>query len=332
MSDIMIAKSSGTMNVKSMTAQWFAPTRIQATAVRIATLLLIVYATACVQGFASLQNLSSIIFTTASVGIAACGLALVTISGNLFMLSIGATTSVATIVFVSLLSFGIFPAVLMTLAMGVVLGLVQGGAIGRFKTNPIITSIAASSVITGLGSWFSGGRTLTSDVTVHWLGVGYLVPGIPNQIIILAVMLVATEFFLSRMRLGREIQLLGTNENTAALSGLRVNRAVMAAYIFASVAAVISGILIASQASQGNLSLGSGLDFSAIAAVLVGGIAINGGQGRIYDAAIGAFFLSIISNILLLRGYSLDIQLMVKGAVVLFSVLLGALMTRKYRK
>lgn len=330
MSDIMIAKPVMTMT--SMTRTWFAPTRIQATAVRFATVLLILYAASFVDGFASLQNLSSIIFTTTSVGIAACGLALVTISGNLFMLSIGATTSVATIIFVSLLGLGIMPALLITLVFGVLLGIIQGGAVGRFQTNPIITTIAASSVITGLGSWFSGGQTLTSDVSVHWLGVGYLLPGIPNQVLILSLVLLVTEFFLSRMRLGREIQLLGTNANTAKLSGLRVTRAVMVAYVFAAVTAALSGVLIASQASQGNLSLGSGLDFSAIAAVLVGGVAINGGQGRIYDAALGAFFLSIISNILLLKGFSLDIQLMVKGAVVLFSVLLGAFMTRKYRK
>ncbi|MEI8598993.1 hypothetical protein P4S64_19455 [Vibrio sp. M60_M31a] len=105
--------------------------------------------------------------------------------------------------------------------------------------------------------------------------------------------------------------------------------AVAMAYIIASSTASLTGILIASQNSQGNLSLGAGLDFSAIAAVLVGGVAIAGGHGRIKDAVFGALFLAIVGNVLLLAGFSLDMQLMVKGAVVLISVVLGALLSRK---
>lgn len=308
------------------------PNRIQATAVRILTLVIALLAGVFVDGFATLQNLSSILFVTVSVGIVACGLALVTISGNLFMLSISATVSISTIVFASLLDYSILLAIVVTLFIGALFGLLQGAAVGLLKTNPIITTIAVSSVITGLGSWYSGGRTITSDVSLQWLGVGHLMPGIPNQILVLLLVLLASEFFLSKMRLGRELQLIGMNANTAYLSGLRIGTAVSTAYIVAALTAALSGILIGSQSSQGNLSLGAGLDFSAIAAVLVGGIAITGGHGRIYDAVFGALFLAVISNVLLLKGFSLDIQLMVKGAVVVLSVLLGALLTRKRKK
>lgn len=307
----------------------FSPTRIQATSVRIATAVVVLIACLAVDGFATTQNLSAILFTTVSVGIAACGLALVTISGNLFMLSISAITSISTIVFASLLNLGIPTAIILTLAAGVILGGIQGGAVGVLKTNPIITTIAASSIITGIGSWVSGGQTITSSVSVNWLGVGHICAGIPNQILVLLAVLVICEFYLSRMRLGRETQLNGINPTTAKFSGLRVGRAVLVAYIIASVTAALTGVLIASQTSQGNLSLGSGLDFSAIAAVLVGGVAITGGHGRISDAVCGALFLAVIGNVLLLKGFSLDIQLMVKGAVVLISVVFGALLSRK---
>ena len=308
-----------------------APNRIQATAVRVATVAIVLLASAFVDGFANLHNLSSILFLTVSIGLVACGLALVTISGNLFMLSISATTSVATIVFAGLLDHGITYALIATLAAGGLCGVVQGVAVGVLKTNPIITTIASASIITGIGSWVSGGRTITSDVSVQWLGVGHLMPGIPNQVLILVLVLVCFEFFLSRMRLGRELKLHGVNPKTASLSGLRIGLAITVAYALAALTAALSGVLIAAQASQGNLSLGAGLDFSAIAAVLVGGIAITGGHGRIYDAVSGALFLAIVGNVLLLQGFSLDIQLMVKGAVVILSVLLGALLTRGRR-
>ena len=95
--------------------------------------------------------------------------------------------------------------------------------------------------------------------------------------------------------------------------------------MLAAMAAAFAGALYGSQAAQGNLKLGAGLDFDAIAAVLVGGVATKGGQGRVLDAAIGAVFLAMISNILLLKGLSLEIQLIVKGLVVIGSVILGAL-------
>lgn len=304
-----------------------APQRIQATAIRAVTLLIILLAALTVPGFATTQNCSAILFATASIGIAACGLALVTISGHLFMLSMGSTAAVATIVFAGLLDQGVWIALLGTLLFGLCCGLVQGYAVGLLKTNPIITTITAASIITGTGSLLSGGHTVTSNASAPWLGVGQLMPGIPNQLLVFAAVLVVCEIFLSRMRLGRELRLIGVNPVTAQLSGLRNGRAVMVAYTLAAVTAALSGALIASQASQGNLSLGADLDFSAIAAVLVGGIAIHGGQGRIYDAACGALFLAIVGNVLLLEGFSLDVQLMVKGAVVLLSVLAGALLT-----
>ncbi len=313
----------------SLDNQAFSPTRIQATSVRIAIVCVIILASLFIDGFASTQNLSAILFSTVSVGIAACGLALITISGNLFMLSISATTSISTIIFASSLGLGIPVAIVLTLIVGLLFGVVQGFAVGVFKTNSIITTIAASSVITGIGSWVSAGKTITSDVSVHWLGVGHILPGVPNQILVLLLVLIGCEFFLSRMRLGREIQLIGINAETAKLSGLRVGLAVTVAYIIAASTAALAGILIASQNSQGNLSLGAGLDFSAIAAVLVGGIAISGGQGKIMDAVFGALFLALVGNVLLLAGFSLDMQLMVKGAVVLISVMLGALLSRK---
>ncbi len=309
-----------------------AKNRIQATSVRLAILVIILFSLYFVEGFSSIQNISSILYMTASVGIVACGLSLVTISGNLFMLSISATTSLSTIIFISTLKFGIPAAIVLTLLSGIIFGAIQGIAVGAFRTNPIITTIAASSVLTGIGSCLSGGRTLTSDQSINWLGVGHLLPGIPNQIIILLVFFAATHFFLSRMRAGREIRLNGINPRTASLSGLRVKQAVILAYVVASFSAALAGILIASQTTQGNLSLGNGLDFSSIAAVLVGGVAISGGQGRVTDALFGALFLAIISNILLLKGFSLDMQLMVKGLVVLASIMTGAILARKQKQ
>ena len=312
------------LEMKSVGAALLSPERVQSTAVWIGTVLLAIWASAAVPGFASSANISAIMYSTSAVGIAAVGMAFITLSGNLFMLSMGATAAVSTIVFASCLHLGLLPGIIVVMAVGALFGLAQGVAVGVFKTNPIITTIAMASIITGAGSFCSGGLTIVGQGDASWLGIGRMA-GIPNQIVLFLLAALVFSFIVERTRFGRELRLIGLNPKAAHFTGLRVGRTLVIAYVLAAAAAAFAGALYGSQAAQGNLKLGAGLDFDAIAAVLVGGVAIKGGQGRILDAAIGAVFLAIITNILLLKGLSLEIQLIVKGLVVIASVILGAL-------
>jgi ribose transport system permease protein len=300
------------------------PDRIQANAVRVATVLLIVLASIFVPGFSSSANLSAIMYATAAVGIAAVGMSLITLSGNLFMLSMGATAAVSTILFASFLHLGLLVSVALVIAAGALIGLVQGLAVGIARTNPIIATIAMASIIMGFGSLYSGGLTVMGQGDVSWLAIGTLVFNIPNQIVLFIVATLVVSFVVERMRFGRELRLIGLNRTAAEFAGLRIARAIVIAYVVAGAAAAFAGALYGSQAAQGNLRLGAGLDFDAIAAVLVGGVAIAGGKGKVVDAAIGAVFLAVITNILLINGLSLEVQLMVKGLVVITSIILGA--------
>lgn len=314
-----------TMSASSnLLAKILNPERLQANAVRVSIVVLAVWASLSMPGFASSGNLSAIMYSTAAIGIASVGMALVTLSGNLFMLSMGATAAVSTILFASFLHLGLLPAVLIVLACGAFLGLIQGVTVGYARANPIISSIAMASIITGFGSLYSGGLTVMGNGDASWLAVGTMFFNIPNQIVLFVLFTVLMSFIVDRTRFGRELRLTGLNPIAAGFAGMRVGRALTIAYILASASAAFAGALYASQAAQGNLRLGAGLDFDAIAAVLVGGIAIKGGRGRIIDAAIGAVFLSVISNILLIAGLPLEIQLIVKGLVVIASVVLGA--------
>ncbi|QKC95685.1 ABC transporter permease [Mesorhizobium sp. NZP2298] len=310
--------------MKSVGAALLSPERVQSTAVWIGTILLAIWASAAVPGFASSANISAIMYSTSAVGIAAVGMAFITLSGNLFMLSMGATAAVSTIVFASSLHLGLLPSIVVVVLVGALFGLAQGIAVGVFKTNPIITTIAMASIITGAGSFYSGGLTIVGQGDASWLGIGRMA-GLPNQIVLFLLAALVFSFIVERTRFGRELRLIGLNPKAAHFTGLRVGRTLVIAYVLAAAAAAFAGALYGSQAAQGNLKLGAGLDFDAIAAVLVGGVAIKGGQGRILDAAIGAVFLAIITNILLLKGLSLEIQLIVKGLVVIASVILGAL-------
>jgi ribose/xylose/arabinose/galactoside ABC-type transport system permease subunit len=309
----------------------FSPLRIHATSVRLATLLLFVIAAIGVPNFASASNIAAIIYAAATVGIAAVGLATITLSGNLFSLSLGATAAFASIIFASFISSGIYLAVAGALGMGVLVGLAQGAAIGMMRCNPIITSIAVASIVTGIASTLSGGRTIMGQGDTSWLGSGVIIPGLPNQALVFLLVALVLDLIVQRMRIGRELRLTGSNSVAAQMAGLRTKSAVVMANVISATTAAAAGVLIAAQSSTGNLLVGADLDFNAISAVLVGGIAIAGGRGRVLDAAVGALFLALLGNILLVNNFSYEVQLMVKGLAVLLSVALGAMLLRMRR-
>lgn len=304
------------------------PDRLQATAVKILTLLLLLYGSTRIDNYASAANFAAIMYAVAAVGIAALGMAFITLSGNLFMLSMGATAAMATIIFASSLHLGLAATMAVVLAAGAAVGLAQGLTVGLGGANPIITTIGFSSVITGIGALWSGGLTVIGQGDASWLATGTLFGVVPNQIILFVLLAVIGEIVVAHMRFGRELRLIGLNRAAASVAGLRVPRTLTIAFVIAGAAAALSGALTASQAAQGNLKLAAGLDFDAIAAVLVGGISIRGGRGRIADAAFGAVFLAVITNILLIEGMNVQTQLAIKGAVVIASVMFGALAGR----
>ncbi len=296
------------------------PERIHATGLRLAALLLVIGAVTGIPAFRSAGNVRAILYATCATGTAAAGLALITLSGNLFMLSIGATSAVATLVFASALNNGLLIAVLAAVVLGALAGLVQGVIVGVAKCNPIIATIAVASIITGLGSLYSNGQTILGVGDASWLGVGQITPYIPNQLLAFLGIVLIYEFLIDFTVFGREIRLLGTNAKAATIAGLRTHTSIVTAYGLAGTGAGLAGALLASQASEGNLQLGAGLDFDAIASVLIGGVSIQGGRGKVSDAAFGALFLSIVGNVLLLFNLAYEIQLVVKGVVVLLSV------------
>jgi ribose transport system permease protein len=301
---------------------------LHATSIRAATLILVLVASLFVPHFTDFGNIQAILYSIAPIAIGAIGMAMITLNGNLFMLSMGATAALSTVAFASLLHLGLWPALLLVIMMGIGIGLSQGVLIGIAGANPIITTIAASSIIAGAGVLWTGGLTVIGSGDASSLGSGSLMALIPNQILVMLLFAATTSFVLERTRIGREIRLMGMQRNVARVAGLRLTAATLVSYAFAGAAAALAGGLIASSAARGNLTYGSDLDFNAIAAVLVGGISIQGGRGHVSDAVVGAVFLGVIGNILLVSGVSYELQLIVKGLVVLGAVIFGVVAAR----
>jgi ribose/xylose/arabinose/galactoside ABC-type transport system permease subunit len=294
--------------------------------IRAVTVLLFLLALIFVPNFTTATNLRALFFSVALVGITAVGLSLITIIGRLFSLSISATIAASTIVFATMLDSGPWVALAGAVAFGVVAGGLQGLLVGRFRTDPIVTTIAAAAIITGAAQIETGGRNVSNGTSTTIFG-GSMFQVIPTQVFLFFVVTAVVWWLHKYTVVGRVLTLVGLNESAAKISGTKAWPVVTLAFIVASGLAGFAGGLLASESGQGNLQLGATFGFDAITAVVVGGISVKGGHGSPLDAAVGAFLVGLLGNALILLGLDYQSQLMVKGVLVLLAVVLAGVTT-----
>jgi ribose/xylose/arabinose/galactoside ABC-type transport system permease subunit len=272
-------------------------------------------------GFFSMTSIRSLLTTVSFIGCVAVGMTFITLSGNIMSFSIGAAMSATTIVFMMSLSLGLIPALLLAFVFSAVISGVQGWVIGYFRANPLIISMAAYAFIIGATTYVTGGRGVypTSDATdILKQNLGPI-PG-PLAAFLLAV--IAGQVILSFTRFGRNIYLVGTNPRAAKAAGIEPWRTVMWAYVMAGLFTAISAVLIAARYRSGDMEHGIGYEYRAISAVLVGGTAIQGGEGSVIRTFAGTFFIALMQGLLILRGFGIEMQYLLIGLIVLAVIML----------
>ena len=293
-----------------------------------AALAVALYMAIDTQGFFTMQNLRSILAQSSYIGVFAVATALIMISGNLFSLSIGITGAVTATSVLALLPQGGVVAIGLTLLLGVVIFALQGALIGVWGANPIIVSIAAGGLQQGIFLWATKGSTIVpplGDTTLSFLTQLVDTPIIgelPMPVFVLFGLVLLLELLLRFTRFGTLLYLVGENRVAARAAGLPTAWVVIGAFALAGLCVGIVGVELAAFNSSGSLLVESTFTYDAIAAAVVGGVAITGGHGRLYWAMLGAIFVQAVSTILLLRGYPQGWQILVKGAIVLGAVVL----------
>jgi simple sugar transport system permease protein/ribose transport system permease protein len=256
----------------------------------------------------------------------------VTISGNLFALSAGPMAALFGIVFALLLQAGagIVIALLATIVLAIVAGLLQGIVINVIR-NPIITTIAYGAVFAGLAALLSRNTLIrVHDTSPLWFGTARPF-GVPMQSWTFVILTIIASLLTVTTRIGRLMVLSGANRATAIASGLRVGLATNIAMALFSFGAAIVAIFSVAQFSLAKADQYSGLDIDSIASVLVGGIALRGGNGSPLQAALGAVLIAVLQNFMLLRGWSTGVRLLVVGIVVVLATTSFHLLQRRSR-
>ena len=282
--------------------------------------------------FVTYRNFQSIVRAAALIGIIAVTMTLITIAGSFFSLSVSQTAAMSAIGFAAFLSWGwpVWVAFLAVILLATAIGVLQGGAVA-LGGNPIVVTLAAGAVLFGLVAWLTDNKTVrTGTDAAEWIGTSRPLE-IPMQTWAFIFITVLTAVVLTRTRFGREVTLVGANRWAATTAGLRPGRIGVYVFLVSSLGAALAGIFTAAQFSQGRIDHFDGVDIDAIAAILVGGAAIQGGEGSATRTAIGAVFIAALQNLMVLRGFSFGVRVFFAGLAILVSVSVFTLIRNRRR-
>lgn len=289
----------------------------------VAVVLLLVVAKITTPEFLTPDNFLGVVRAASLTGIAALGMTLLTIARYYFSLSVEQTAALSAIGFALALQngAGLVGALLIALAAAAVVGVLQGVVVAR-GANPIITTLGAGAALFGVAAVITDAKTIyISDPAVDFLATGTPL-GLPTQTWAFLILTVLAAVVLGQTRIGRMVTLVGSNPAAARTSGMSVGATTLFVFAGSAVAAGIVGVFVASTAHQGVVNQVPGLNFQAVAAVLVGGTAIQGGDGSMLRTTLGAIFITLLQNLAVIRGYGTGAQILFQGLAMV--VALGA--------
>jgi ribose/xylose/arabinose/galactoside ABC-type transport system permease subunit len=319
------ATANGTLSQASASASaWSSLTRARlfsaAQAVGLVALLVVILST---PGFLAGPSILSLLTTVSFIGCVAIGMTLITISGNIMSFALGATVGVTAMVFIlAVNAFGFGPGLLCGLAFGAAITALQGFAVGWVRANPIIVSIAALALIYGVTQAFAEKGTIYADPGTVPAFMKGKIAGMPIEFLVFLVSAAVAQFILSATRFGRNLFMIGSSFRAAEAVGVRTWRTVTGAYLWAGLFTSLAGIMLAIRYDSANMDYGVGYDYDAIAAVLVGGTAIGGGQGSALRTLAGALVIAAVQVMLLLKGLRQEWQYLAAGLIVLAVIIL----------
>lgn len=273
--------------------------------------------------FLTTQNLINVLRQSTINGIIAVGMTFVILTAGID-LSVGATLALSAVVTADLMQKGVpvFAAVLIGLALGALLGLVNGLLVSRTKVPPFIVTLGMMTVARGLTLTYTQGRPITGlPDAFRFIGTGSIGP-IPMPIIIAAVVFVGGYLLLDRTRYGQAIRAIGNNPVAARFAGIPTRRYITFVYVLAGTLAALAGSILTARLNSAQPTAGISYEFDAIAAVVVGGTSFSGGEGNLGGTLLGVLVIAVLNNGLNLLNVASFWQPVVTGVVIALALLL----------
>jgi ribose transport system permease protein len=272
--------------------------------------------------FLSAGNLAGVARQTAVITIMATGMTMVMVSGGID-LSVGSVMALASVIGAFTMASGA-PAIvgiLVAVVAGIACGLLNGTAVATLKIPPFIVTLGAMGIYRGIALLITDGKAVVGlPNSFGYLAEGNLLNVIPVPMVIVVIVALTIHFLLVNTRLGRYCYAIGSNVEAARYAGVRVSRYQILFYVILGALTGLAGAIESARLVTGQPTAGEGYELRVIAAVVIGGGSLNGGQGTVIGTIIGALIMGVLANGANLLGISSFAQQVVIGAVIVLAV------------
>ncbi len=281
------------------------------------------------------QNISNLLRSSSKYLLIGIAQSYVLITGNID-LSIGSVVGMSAMISATLMTMGVHPiiAIGITMVVCILVGIINGVLVGKFKLPPFIATLGTMFVTRGVAYMVNQNRNTdaissgigkeTADAFQNFFYYGKTA-GIYNTFIIAMIIFAIFFFVLSKTRTGRHIYAIGSNVEAAKLSGVSVISTTIKAYVVSAICACVVGFILCAQAGMGNMEAGNTYEMYGVAAGVIGGISPLGGTGILLGTLAGSLVWQVLENGLNMIGAQVGIQRIVIGVIVTFAVLLDVL-------
>jgi ribose transport system permease protein len=293
----------------------------------IGLLILVIIVSVLSPTFFTVPNLLNVFRQTSINAIIAAGMTFVILTGGID-LSVGSILAFSGAVAASMLASGssVVVATIVAVVIGALSGFANGIVISKGKLQPFIATLATMTILRGLTLVFTNGKPVAIGTSNNAISFGKIgggqIAGIPTPAIIMVLAFAVCFYILTQTKMGRYVYALGGNEEATKLSGLDTDKIKTYVYTISGILAAIAGVIVTARLYSAQPTAGSGYELDAIAAVVLGGTSLSGGQGTIIGTVIGALIIGILNNALNILDVSSYYQMIVKGIVILIAVLL----------
>ena len=271
--------------------------------------------------FLTAQNIFNVLRQVAIIGVVSVGMTTVLLTGGID-LSVGSVIGVSCVLAAQLLILGVNPylTILIVLITCALIGLLNGFFINKLKIPPLITTLGMLTALRGVAFLITGGMPIfgfESDILVLGRGMAWIVP-VP--VIIMMIIFAVGILFLERSRYGRYIYGVGGNEEASRLSGINVIKIKYMTYMICGLLSGLAGIMYLGRVNSGTPRAGEGYELQIITAVVLGGVSISGGEGKLGLVVIGVLIMGVLNNGMILLNVQEYVQWVISGLVLIAAV------------
>ena len=301
----------------------------------LALIIIVALLTILSDNFLTISNLMNVLSTYSNIIIISIGLTfvLITAGTDLSLGSIEALCGALVAVLMVNMKMPMIPAIFLSICCGALCGAINGAIISHLKFAPFITTLAMQSIARGAGLLITKGYSVVGFTENYaYIGKYKLFGWLPSPVIITFVCLVIAYVILTQTRFGANVYAVGSNEQAARLSGIRVSKVKILVYLIAGITGAIAGLIQTSRLNSGQATIGEQDVMNAIAGVVIGGTSFSGGVGKIQGTLIGALIISFIRNGLNILGVSAYWQQVAIGLIIIIALLVDAVSKGEYKK